>query len=227
MFHKLKNGAIFIADSHFNSHREELHYFLQNLPNGITQIFFMGDIFDFLSSDVTYFKNKNKKLIQTINQIALQYEVFYFEGNHDFNLKELFSNITIFTRAQQPVIFENNFKKYLLSHGDLYMGNGYEIYTTLIRNRGVQKFLNKIDFKNCLTSKIDSWLISKTIYHEFKDFKEFALKRIAVLKKYDCDFIVEGHFHQGKSFENYINLPTFSNALYTLFEENQFKNIAL
>jgi len=222
MFHSLKNGAIFIADAHYNQNRQELKEFLLNLPDEISQIFFMGDIFDFLACDISYFKTQNQELIDSINQLSKKYEIIYFEGNHDFNLASIFPNIKLFTRENQPILFTNNDVKYLFSHGDISMGKGYEIYINIIKNRIVQKFLNFIDFNNWLTKKIDAWLLQKNIYHEFEDFKKLANTRLSVFNTYEFDMLIEGHFHQGKTYKNYINLPTFSNKKYVVFQNGAF-----
>ena len=222
MFHNLLDGAIFIADAHYNKNRQELKTFLLNLPDGISQIYFMGDIFDFLACDINYFKTQNQELIDIINTLSLQYEIIYFEGNHDFNLSLLFPHINIFTREEQPILFKNDETKYLFAHGDIGMGRGYELYINIIKNRAVQKFLNFIDINNWLTKKIDLWLQQKNIYHEFEDFEKLANSRLSIFSTYDFDFLIEGHFHQGKKYKNYINLPTFSNKHYLIFTKGEF-----
>jgi UDP-2,3-diacylglucosamine hydrolase len=219
----IKDGAIFIADSHYNSNRIDLNDFLNNLDKNITQIFLMGDIFDFLASQTAYFIKENQKLIQTINRLTDTKEVIYFEGNHDFNLEALFPKVKIFTRTQQPVKFTYQNKTVLLCHGDVEIGFWFEFFTFFIRKNYFLKFLNLIDMNHWFTKWVNKKLQNKNIYYEFQDFSKFAQKRIDYFNQFQYDLIIEGHFHQGKQYQNYINLPTFTNNKYLAYLEGKFK----
>ena len=103
----IANEAVFVADVHYNYKRKEFESFLKNLlKNPPPQLFLLGDIFDFLSNEIDYFKKINKTLINLINELSKKTQIFYFEGNHDFNLKDLFSKeISIYPISNQPQIF--------------------------------------------------------------------------------------------------------------------------
>lgn len=63
MFYKLEDNSIFIADSHFSKEKNDLKNLLELLDNETIKcesIIFLGDIFDFLSSQTTYFINVNQ-----------------------------------------------------------------------------------------------------------------------------------------------------------------------
>jgi len=133
----LKEGALVVADAHYSHKRPELLTFLreiyaQNIP--ATQLFLMGDIFDALFGEVPYTHIQNQEAIRLINEIAQRIEVFYFEGNHDFNLASIFPNVKIFPIEQQPVACSYESKKILLAHGDIEGDLGYKIYAKTIRN---------------------------------------------------------------------------------------------
>ena len=66
---KISEDAIFIADSHFNKNRQELKTFLEQLHNNTiqtTQLFLMGDIFDFLAPQIKYFQKRNQEMINLL-----------------------------------------------------------------------------------------------------------------------------------------------------------------
>lgn len=222
MYHNIKDGAVFIADSHFNSNRKELLFFLDNLPDETSQIFLMGDIFDFLSPTITYFTKKNEELISIINTLSLSIEIIYIEGNHDFNIKQLFPKCMVMPREDQPMIFDANNKRILLSHGDLDMGFWYEFYTFFIRKNCFLQLLEWIDINNWFTKWVDSKLQEKKLYYEFNDFESFAQKRLDYFSSYNVDMIIEGHYHQGKVYKKYINLPTFTNKQYMIYTNKEF-----
>ncbi len=220
----LNDGAIFIADSHFNDERTILFDMLSKIDNQeiqASQLFLMGDLFDFLDSEILYFKNKNKIVIELINTISQTIEVVYFEGNHDFNLQELFPKLNVIKRENQPIYISNNNQKIALSHGDIYTPTSYNIYTKIIRSKFVLKLLNLIDINNWLSKKTEQLLKQKNICKKQKDFEQFIENRI---KLYNIDLIIEGHFHQGYLSKNYINLPSLCcTKEYMIYQNNQFK----
>lgn len=218
--YEIKDGAIFVADVHFNPNRDEFLKFLYKIKNGdlqTPQLFLMGDIFDFLAGEIEYFKTQNREVIELINQLSTMTQIFYFEGNHDYNLSSLFPNVKVFPRETQPALFDWNDKKVALAHGDIFTPFGYNLYTAIIRNHPLLVFLNAIDTNNWLTKKIDFWLRGKNLSHLFSNFDEFAETRLALYKNHlDIDIVIEGHFHQGRLYENqawkklYFNLPSFA-----------------
>ena len=220
---KINENAIFISDSHFNKQRDILHALLLKIQSKelITpQIYLMGDIFDFLAKEITYFINQNKKVINLINKLSNKIEIIYFEGNHDYNLDDIFPNITIIPREKQPLNIRLINKNISLSHGDIFTPKGYDIYCKIIRNHALLTFLNFIDINNWLTKKIEANLAVKNICHKQKNFNKFIEKRVDL---YNTDLIIEGHFHQGYIDEKYINLPSlYCTNQYMIYQNNQF-----
>ena len=230
--YEIKDGAIFVADVHFNPNRDEFLNFLNDIKNGdlqTPQLFLMGDIFDFLAGEIEYFKIQNREVIELINQLSTMIQIFYFEGNHDYNLAKLFPNVQVFPRETQPALFDWNDKKVALSHGDIFTPFGYILYTAIIRNHPLLVFLNAIDRNNWLTKKIDFWLRGKNLSHLFSNFEDFAIRRLGVYKNnIDANIFIEGHFHQGASYSDqasdrtYHNLPSFGvDQSYLRIENNQ------
>ncbi len=230
---KLKENAIFVADAHYNEKRGEFLIFLKKVQNSsiqITQLFLMGDMFDFLSSQNSYFIKKNQELIDLINELSYKHEVFYLEGNHDYNLVKLFPKVKVYTRASQPVLAQYNNKTIAISHGDIFVDDMfYEMFCKVIRNKIFLKFLNIIDINNMLSKKVYYSLLEKDICHKIDNFKEITQKR---LKYYSSDIIIEGHFHQGNEYifkdKRYKNIPSLTcSKQYTKLKDNVFIEIDL
>ncbi|NQY20725.1 MAG: UDP-2,3-diacylglucosamine diphosphatase [Campylobacteraceae bacterium] len=224
----LQESAIFIADTHYNEKNQILESFLIDIKSGkikTSQLILMGDIFDFLTFQTKYFIKKNKGVIELINELALSIEITYLEGNHDYNIQKIFPNIRIYTRAQQPIDAKYKDKTIQIAHGDLYVGKVYDIYCSIIRNRILLSFINLIDRKDKLASKIYYSLMKKSICHKIKDFKSLIGIKI---NNYSSDIVIEGHYHQGDQieYENrfYINIPSLlcSNE-YVLIKEGFIK----
>ena len=220
---RLKDNSIFIADSHYNSDRVILHIILNMIEKQeikTTQIFLMGDMFDFLSDEIKYFKNINSDIIFLINKLSFNIEIIYLEGNHDFNLSNIFPNLQVIPREIQPISIIHNKKEISIAHGDIFTPLGYNIYTKIIRNHYILKFLNFIDINNWLSKKIENDLKKKNICHKQKDFKSFIQRRI---KNYDTDLVIEGHFHQGCISDKYINIPSLCcDKKYMVYTNDKF-----
>jgi len=229
MYHKIKNGAIFVADAHENDRRDKFYHFLQKIDSKeITtpQLFLMGDMFDLLVGEVEYGVRKYKKYIDLINKISLHVEIFYFEGNHDFALLKLFKNVKVVPIQDQPMklTLEDDTLVYL-SHGDKYGDFVHNAYTKLIRSLFLLKILNLIDVKkdNFISKKIENDQHRKNICTKINGFEEIISAKILNYKPKQNSYIIEGHYHQNHSFKqngvNYINLPSFAcNQSYFIVE---------
>ncbi|WP_418180273.1 UDP-2,3-diacylglucosamine diphosphatase [Aliarcobacter lanthieri] len=223
----LKEEAIFIADSHYNKKNQEFIYLLKRIEKDdffTSQIFLMGDNFDFLSVESKYFVEQNHEVIDSLNQLSLKKEIIYLEGNHDFNLQKLFPNIKVIKREKQPFLVKYKSNIIALSHGDNFVDWKYELFCKIIRNSFLLWFLNFIDIKFFISKKIEEVLLKKDICHKISNFEKIAKNRV---KNYNSNIIIEGHYHQGSSFnfenKEYINVPSLCcQKSFIRFKDNQF-----
>ncbi|AXH09146.1 UDP-2,3-diacylglucosamine hydrolase [Malaciobacter halophilus] len=228
----IQDGAIFVADSHYNETNQEFLIFLEKLKSEkikTKQLFLMGDMFDFISSESTYFVKRNQKLIDIINELSFKMQIVYLEGNHDYNMKPLFKNIYVVKREDQAIFMKYKNKKLALSHGDNFTPILYNIYCKIIRNHMLLKFLNSIDYNNFISKKIYYTLMKKNICHNFNAFEHLAKKRVSF---FEADIIIEGHFHQGKEYifdeKRYVNIPSLCcSKEYTVLNDNKFEKVKL
>ncbi|MGM0518154.1 MAG: UDP-2,3-diacylglucosamine diphosphatase [Campylobacterota bacterium] len=229
MYHnlKLKKSAIFIADSHFNKNNQEFLEFLEKLKSDeikTSQLILMGDIFDFISGESRYFLKINNRIIKLLNKLSRNLQIVYLEGNHDYNLKKIFKDIYVIPRHKQPLVLKYKEKNIALSHGDNFTDWKYNLYCKVIRNSFLLKFLNLIDFDFFISKKIENALLNKNICHHMENFEQLAKKRV---KNYNESIVIEGHFHQGKSYifekQRYINVPSLCcSKEYMVFENSDF-----
>lgn len=211
----IKEGAIFIADSHYPHHGEAIIELLASLPPNTPQLFLMGDIFDILFAYAPFLVEYNQKLINLINALSDSVEIFYFEGNHDFNLQALFPKVIVYTLEQQPQIFTLGVESIGLAHGDRFaMSQGYRIYTRFIRN---QTLMHYLPFKQKLINRQIALLKKKKICKKFEGFEKRAE---SIIKHYTSDRAIEGHYHQGIVYQNYIALPSLACQKEIAFVEN-------
>ncbi|MDD5372070.1 MAG: UDP-2,3-diacylglucosamine diphosphatase [Sulfurimonas sp.] len=229
MSHEIKNGAFVVADAHYSHNRPQFLEFLKSIALkelNPSQLILMGDIFDALFGEIPYTHKKNQEAIKLLNEISLIVEVVYLEGNHDFNLKNIFPHVKIFPISSQPVAcrFEN--KTVLLAHGDIESDLGYKIYSSLIRNPLVLSVLRVVDSLSghSILKRLDLYLDKKDDCKEFMGLQKFMSDRLD--EKYKCDYFVEGHFHQNKTVKlknfRYFNLGAFAcNQRYFIVKSTQ------
>jgi UDP-2,3-diacylglucosamine hydrolase len=228
MYLNIQNGAIFVADSHYNQKNREFLTFLQKLEKKqieTTQLFLMGDMIDFISGESRYFIKQNIAVINLLNILSKNIEIIYLEGNHDYNLKNIFPNINVIKRENQPLLGKLEEKSVSISHGDNFINWKYDLYCKFIRNTIFLKFMNFIDVNFFISKKIENALVKKNICHKMKNFEEIVSKRV---KNYNSDIVIEGHYHQGDiyNFDNkkYINIPSLCcQKKYLVIKNSEFK----
>jgi len=225
---KIKESALFIADSHYPHHGDAFLEILQKLESGdvqCPQLFLMGDNFDLLFGHNEYIQSFSQKAITLLQKLSHTIEIHYFEGNHDFCLEELFPNIKVYSREQQPVMCKLGEKKVAISHGDKYAtGFGYDLYCKILRNKNTLTLLNPFE-KTIIDHRMQK-LSQKHICHTFHGFE----KRVGAILEYykEADLVIEGHFHQSKVIGKYISLPSQAcQGLIALVEEGEvvFRNL--
>lgn len=214
---EIQEGAFIVADAHYSQKRPRFLDFLKDIDSKKlqpTQLILMGDIFDALFGGVPHTQAVNHEAIKLLNKISLSIEVIYLEGNHDFKLKNIFKYAKVFPISKQPLKARYKNKTVFLAHGDILSPLGYKIYTSIIRNPFVLFMLMWLDMilGHSILKRLDSYLGKKNDCREFVNLEKFISKRLA--NKYNCDYFIEGHFHQNRTikFENftYINLAAFA-----------------
>lgn len=207
---QIKEGALFIADSHYPHHGDAFLTLLQKITSKkiqTSQLFLMGDNFDLLFGYNNYIQTFSKEIVELLQTLSQKMEIIYMEGNHDFCLGELFPDMQVYSREQQPVYFELNGQKVAISHGDKYVtGFGYDLYCKLLRNKTTLCILKP--FEKFIIDDRMGKLSKKQICHDFTGFE----KRVAkILESYkDADMVIEGHFHQAKIIGKYVSLPSLA-----------------
>ena len=208
--HTIKENAIFIADSHYPHHGDAFLRLLKRIESQeirTPQLFLMGDNFDLLFGYNDYIQTFSKEAITLLQRLSKKLEIHYFEGNHDFCLREVFPDIQVYTREQQPIMFQADTKKVAISHGDKYAtGLGYDLYCRLLRNKRTLTFLKP--FEKAIIDHRMKKLSQKHICFTFDGFE----KRVEKILEYytEADLVIEGHFHQCKTLGKYISLPSLA-----------------
>ncbi len=215
----IKEGAVFIADAHENlaAGRNGFLEFLHALDESriiASQLFLMGDMFDFLCGYADNTVKIYAEHIALINKIAQKIRVFYIEGNHDFGLAPIFKNVEIFPIQKQPANFKTQDENSVaIAHGDIFLPPITKYALLFLRLKWFLKAMNFMDrilnFK--ISNAILTKLKSKKLDYEISNFSGFIAPKMC---HYEACVVIEGHYHQGKIFsinnKFYINLPAFA-----------------
>jgi len=207
---KIKENALFIADSHYPHHGNEFLTILQKLDSDeikIPQLFLMGDNFDLLFGYNNYIQTFSSEAISLLQKLSEKIEIHYFEGNHDFCLSEIFPLISIYSREDQPILFTLDEKKVAISHGDKYITSFvYDLYCRVLRNKSTLTLLRP--FEKFIIDDRMRKLSQKNIC---RPFQGFAKRVEEILENYkEVDLVIEGHYHQSKHIGKYISLPSLA-----------------
>lgn len=221
MSHKIKlhEGAILIADAHYSKKYPIFHTFLKALDEEkivTSQLILMGDMFELLFGKIKQTCKDNEEEIKLLNKLSKKIEIIYFEGNHDFGLKDVFPDILVYPIEQQPQEAEFFDQKILLSHGDTKTPISYQIYTKIIRNPWVLFCIGTINTlcANCILKWLTGRGEKKDPCYKIEQFEEIIKKRLNTYNSEDVNIAIEGHFHQDVSFTLngflYTNLASFA-----------------
>jgi len=208
----IKEGALFVADAHYPHHGDAFLDLLKSLDRQeitTTQLFLMGDIFDLLFDfGGSYIRSFSREAISLLQRLSTRMEIHYFEGNHDFLLKNIFPNINVYSRQMQPLLMHWGERKVALSHGDRYeTGIGYEIFTFFLRSPITLRLLSLRE-KEIIDRQM-ARLSRKNICRNYPDFDE-KVERILSHYPESVDLVIEGHFHQGRQIGRYLSLPSLA-----------------
>jgi len=212
----IQEGALFIADAHDSDERsfffDFLLYVKQNPP---PQLFLMGDMFDLLVGSIAHGITQYQRYINLIEAIGQTCEVYYFEGNHDFNLSKLFLHVNVIPIEAQPLACKlPSGKTCLLLHGDKYGTLLNRFYTTIIRNQSVLTLLNSLDKLShfAISKKIQKNQRHKRLCQTIENFATHIQRKLHLYPK--TDVIAEGHYHQNIDFivsgVYYVNFSSFA-----------------
>ncbi|WP_323818269.1 UDP-2,3-diacylglucosamine diphosphatase [Campylobacter upsaliensis] len=218
---ELKEGAFFVADAHENEDRKGFWDFLKALENDeiqAPQLFLMGDIFDLLVWEVSASHSFAMPYIVLLEKLCEKMEIYYLEGNHDFNLSRFFQKVRVIPLQNQPLILHTSKgkdEKFFLAHGDIFLNPILQFLLKSLRNRFLLRFLNVLNFLtfSSISKQILARQKKKNLFYKIENFKILAYKRY---EKYQAKgaWVIEGHYHQNLFLREervkYFNLPSFA-----------------
>lgn len=142
--------AIFISDAHLR-HPQDQNYrhlldFIDQQQGNLDALFLLGDIFEFWIGYRHVVFSEHLPLLNRLQRLADNgCQLFYVEGNHDFNLGGFFSETLKCTIIPDQQVIDWDGQKFFVCHGDLanQQAKGYRLMRTFWRSSFL-KFISKI-----------------------------------------------------------------------------------
>lgn len=194
--------------------------FLDEIKNEASEIFIVGDLFDF------WYEYKNvvpKGYVRILGKIAELTDagipIHFFVGNHDMWMTDYFQKELNVKVYHQPESFEYNGKKFLIGHGDGLgpSDHGYKFIKKLFRNKACRWLFGMLPTyvgmgaANYFSrkSRAQTGQTNEVFLGEDKEWLILYCREI--LEKQHYDFFIFGHRHlpidfKLKEHSRYINL---------------------
>ena len=198
--------SYFFSDAHLGVGTREqdrqkeraLVQFLEMVGKDGDQLFIVGDLFDFWFEYRTVIPKGYVRLFAKLAELAdAGVKLTYLAGNHDFWIREYFTEEFGMRIERDPIERVINGKRFYLHHGDGLLKNdsGYRFLKRVLRNRTNIALFSLVHPD--LAARIAAWSSQKSRQYTSKreyegdDMTKFAAAKIAD----GFDFVVMGHNH--------------------------------
>jgi UDP-2,3-diacylglucosamine hydrolase len=163
------------------------------------KFFIVGDLFDLFIGGKQVFVERYHELLSLIRALGTRdIEVFYFEGNHDFHLENIFDDCSHVRLYSDTLHYEWDDRKFHFCHGDKinWRDFGYLFFRFMTRNIVSQCVIEAAP--GALIDRIGQTMskASRGYHPEPSDkvvqlFRNYACEQIA----HGYDFVIMGHSH--------------------------------
>lgn len=160
-------------------------------------IFFLGDIFEFLSYDSEPAISFYERAVDAIRSVSKTKKVYYIEGNHDFCLGERFTGRAQIKIIKDSMILNLHGFKVMLNHGDGMTGERrYGLMRKVLRSYPLKLFVRTVPQK--ITFNLGFFLASLGRNRRMRR-SAILLKRMEKMVS-GCigkgvDVVITGHYH--------------------------------
>jgi len=207
----IRNKLYFASDFHLGSgtyakylEREaRLVRWLDTIKNDATELFLMGDVFDFWFEYKTVVPKGYIRFLGKLAQLAdAGVKIYFFKGNHDMWMFDYFKKELGAEVISNELVIERSGKKFYLHHGDG-LGSGdtsYKLLKRIFRSKLCQWLFARIH-PNLGVGIANYWSSHSRIANEKKDERKPGEQEWLVtysrdlLKTEFYDYLIFGHRH--------------------------------
>jgi UDP-2,3-diacylglucosamine hydrolase len=201
-------SAFFVSDVHLSRMAsptgEALLSLVKRATKEATLFIILGDLFDLWVGSGSAFKKEYAPLIEEFKKLKKKCPIYYFEGNHDFQLKKFWEDELGFKIFPRPHEFEFGGLKIRAEHGDEINreDHGYLFLRWFLRTPPLRFLINIAPSKLVLAIGQRASLVSRDYTSKLPNsslqiFRDYAQ---ALRKEKDFDVLVTGHTHVADDF---------------------------
>tara|TARA_B100000579_G_scaffold430416_1_gene443782 strand:+ start:459 stop:1172 length:714 start_codon:yes stop_codon:yes gene_type:complete len=199
-------SSCFISDLHLDRKREDIKKaffkFLETKASEFDNLYILGDLFEVWIGD-DFEDGFTNQVISELKKFSLSNKnIFIMHGNRDFLLGEKFAEKCGAKLISDPLILNNEEKKIMISHGDIFCTDDleYQNFKEKVRNEKWKKeFLSKdLKEREEIAKNLRKESAMKNLKKEnyLMDVNESEVEKIA--QENEIDILIHGHVHRPK-----------------------------
>lgn len=249
--------SCFLADVHlglelkdYKAREVQFISLLDNLPQNTTDLYLLGDIFDFWYEWKHVIPSKYARVVGALARVSARgIKIHYFTGNHDIWLYRFFQQEIGAQVLKKPEVVEIDGKRLFLAHGDALWYNplNYRLLQKLFKCRFAQHLFSSLVPTRVACWFGYNWSKHNRINHDMSEtefvsltqkVKDGALKwaqeyQNSLPSDQKIDYFIMGHFHTPFTAEVpgggkfYLLGDWIRHADYILFDGNSLEHIKL
>jgi len=193
-----------ISDLHIESntspiYRDLLDFLSQDFVSETT-IVFLGDIFDVFVGSKNIYITEFQEFFDALKRLdKSNLQIIYIEGNHDFQMEKVFSEIPSIKYLTSDYQLTLAGKQFYFSHGDLAnpLDYSYRVLRWILRTKTLRFLIENVP------DQIVAWVASALklsskggqqydVEGMRSTYRKFAEKKIIA---HEADFLIMGHCH--------------------------------
>ncbi|PLY03999.1 MAG: UDP-2,3-diacylglucosamine diphosphatase [Desulfuromonas sp.] len=194
--------AIFLSDAHLRQPQDRNYQLLLEFLNRqkeLDTLFLLGDIFEFWLGYEHLVFSAYVPLLEQLRHLRDQgTELYFVEGNHDFNMGPWFSETLACTIVTEERLIDWDGQKILICHGDLIKPDPNYRRLRAFWRSGFIRGLSRIVHPD-LAWKFALWLSNKSSKldpnRKHQDPSPFLSTYVANNMTAPADLLICGHFH--------------------------------
>ena len=199
----MSDEYLFISDCHLDAGRPEvtnaITEFLQQRATMARCLYILGDLFEVWLGDDDP-APEHRRVIESLQQLASEVEVFFMAGNRDFLLGQAFARTVNLTLLEEPHILQLDKHRVVLIHGDTLCTDDqdYQQFRSMVRTAKWQSdFLAKpLEERQRIAAQLRVDSVDAMTQ------KSFEIMDVNPLAVQDCfhaneaSIIIHGHTHR-------------------------------
>lgn len=181
-----------------NDRENSIINWINNIPDN-SELFLVGDIFDFWIEYKNLIPNKNTNFLRSLDMaLSKGIKIYLFKGNHDMWISDFFSKKGIRIIDNELIIKNDNYTFYV-HHGDGILEGeyAYRLLKSILRSPLTQKIAKNIhpDLLFKITHKWSQHGHNKKIQSSNPPITKLLAFANNILQHRHIDYFIFGHYH--------------------------------